>query len=53
MAVEDVPKSRVISPPLHPLDCCLISDSSDAFVMTPVERARDLPGKNYCPAFVP
>jgi acetyl-CoA acetyltransferase len=40
--VEDVLASRVISSPLHLLDCCIISDGGGAVVVTSLERARDL-----------
>jgi len=42
LTVEDVLKSRVISTPLHLLDCCVVSDGGGAVVMTSAERARDL-----------
>ena len=42
ITVEDVLKSRVISSPLHLLDCCVVSDGGGAVVMTSAERARDL-----------
>jgi acetyl-CoA C-acetyltransferase len=42
IAVEDVLKSRVISSPLHLLDCCVVSDGGGAVVMTSADRARDL-----------
>jgi acetyl-CoA C-acetyltransferase len=45
LTVEDVLKSRVISTPLHLLDCCVVSDGAGAVVMTSAERARDLPKK--------
>jgi acetyl-CoA acetyltransferase len=34
--------SPMISTPLRKLDCCLVSDGGVAFVMTSLERARDL-----------
>ncbi len=42
ISVEDVLASRIISSPLHLLDCCIISDGGGALVLTSVERARDL-----------
>jgi acetyl-CoA acetyltransferase len=41
--VEDVLASRIVADPLHKLDCCVISDSGGALLMTTAERARDLP----------
>ncbi len=43
ITVEDVMASRVISTPLHLLDCCIISDGGGAVVVTSMDRARDLP----------
>ncbi len=45
ISLEDVLASRVISSPLHLLDCCIISDGGGALVVTSVERARDLARK--------
>jgi acetyl-CoA acetyltransferase len=42
ITVADVLASRMISDPLHMLDCCIVSDGGGAFVMTTAERARDL-----------
>lgn len=42
IGVEDVLASRVVSSPLHLLDCCIISDGGGAIVVTSPERARDL-----------
>ena len=41
--------SRIISSPLHLLDCCIISDGGGALVITSAERARDLKKK---PAYI-
>ncbi len=42
ITVDDVMASRVISDPLHLLDCCIISDGGGAIVVTSAERAKDL-----------
>ena len=42
ITVDDVLASRVISSPLHLLDCCMISDGGGALVLTSTVRARDL-----------
>jgi len=42
ISVADVLASRVVSSPLHLLDCCIISDGGGAVVVTSAERARDL-----------
>jgi acetyl-CoA acetyltransferase len=42
LTVEDVLASRMVSSPLHTLDCCLITDGGGAVVVTTEERARDL-----------
>jgi acetyl-CoA C-acetyltransferase len=42
ITVDDVLASRLISSPLHLLDCCMISDGGGAVVLTQRGRARDL-----------
>jgi len=42
ISVDDVLQSRVISRPLHLLDCCIISDGGGALVVTSAARSRDL-----------
>jgi acetyl-CoA acetyltransferase len=42
ISVDDVMESRIISEPLHLLDCCIISDGGGAVIVTSAERARDL-----------
>ena len=42
ISVDDVLESRLISDPLHLLDCCIISDGGGAVVVTSRDRARDL-----------
>ncbi len=42
ITVEDVMASRRIATPLKLLDCSLISDGGGAFIVTSLERARDL-----------
>lgn len=41
LTVDDVMNSAMISSPLHKLDCCVVSDSGGAIVVTSKERARD------------
>jgi acetyl-CoA acetyltransferase len=43
MSYDDYFAARVVSDPLRVPDCCLITDGACAFVMTSLERARDLP----------
>ena len=45
ITVDDVMSSRVISSPLHLLDCCIISDGGGAIVVTSMDRAKDLAKK--------
>jgi acetyl-CoA C-acetyltransferase len=45
ITVDDVLSSRVVSSPLHLLDCCMISDGGGAVVVTSAERARNLKKK--------
>ena len=42
ITVADVLASRMVSAPLHLLDCCMISDGGGAVVVTSAARARDL-----------
>jgi len=42
ITVQDVLNSRMISSPLHVLDCSLVSDGAAAAIVTTIERARDL-----------
>jgi acetyl-CoA acetyltransferase len=42
ITIEDVIDSRVISSPLHLLDCAQVSDGGAAFIVTTGERAKDL-----------
>jgi acetyl-CoA C-acetyltransferase len=42
ITVADVLASRIVSSPLHLLDCCIISDGAGAIVVTSAARARDL-----------
>lgn len=41
ITVDDVLSSAMISTPLRKLDCCVVSDSGGAIVVTSRERARD------------
>jgi acetyl-CoA acetyltransferase len=42
ITLEDHQKSRWIVKPLHLLDCCQESDGGQAFIVTTLDRARDL-----------
>jgi acetyl-CoA acetyltransferase len=41
LSVDDVLASPMISTPLHKLDCCVVSDSGGAIVVTSRDRAKD------------
>ncbi len=45
LTFDEVLSSRMISWPLHLLDCCLVTDAGGAVVLTSAERARDRPKK--------
>jgi acetyl-CoA acetyltransferase len=42
ISIQDVLDSRPISYPFNLLDCCLVTDAGGAYVMTSMERAKDL-----------
>jgi acetyl-CoA acetyltransferase len=42
LTLEDYLAEPYLAAPLRALDCCLVNDGAAAFVMTSVERARDL-----------
>lgn len=42
ITIEDVLASRIVSSPLHLLDCCIITDGGGAVVVAEAERAKDL-----------
>jgi acetyl-CoA acetyltransferase len=42
ISIEDVLNSRMVSSPLHVLDCCLVTDAGGAVVLTSMDRAKDL-----------
>ena len=43
LSIDDYLANPVVADPLRKLDCCLVNDGGVAFVMTSLERARDLP----------
>ena len=45
LTVDDVLSSRMLSTPLHKLDCCLVTDGGAAVIVTSAERARELTPK--------
>lgn len=42
LTIADVLSSRMISSPLHKLDCCLVTDGGGAVVLASARRAKDL-----------
>jgi acetyl-CoA acetyltransferase len=44
ITVDDVLASKLISYPIHLLECCLVTDGGGALVVTSAERARAVPG---------
>lgn len=45
ITVDDVLNGPMIASPFHRLDCCVVTDSGGAVVLTSAERARDCPDK--------
>ena len=43
--VDDVLSSPVVADPLHRLDCCVVTDSGGAFLLTSARRAEQLSSK--------
>jgi len=44
LTIEDVLASRLVSYPLHLLECCLVTDGGSALIVTSADRAKALPG---------
>ncbi|MGE3628094.1 MAG: acetyl-CoA acetyltransferase [Hyphomicrobiales bacterium] len=42
LTIGDVLASPPVISPIHRLDCCLVSDAGGAYIVTSLERARDL-----------
>ena len=42
ITIRDVLESPIISDPLHRLDCCLVTDSAGAVIVTSVDRAQEM-----------
>ncbi|MCT2085131.1 thiolase domain-containing protein [Microbacterium enclense] len=42
ITVDDVLSSRLVTYPLHLLECCLVTDGGGALILTSSERARDM-----------
>src|SRR5207248_4859914 len=42
ITVEDVLESRMISYPMHLLECCLVTDGGGALILASAERAADM-----------
>lgn len=45
ISTEDVLKSKMISEPLHVLDCAVIADGGAALIVTSAEKAKDVKSK--------
>src|SRR5262249_23102595 len=43
LALDDYRHASLLADPFRAADCCLVNDGAAAFIMTSVERARDLP----------
>ena len=41
LTIDEVLQSRMVSDPLHSLDCCLVTDGGGVVILTNKERARD------------